>query len=87
MAEKRKAILDELSIKYQKEYDSHRENVTKAEEKHNEELDKLQQELETQKVRMYFGLGMSVRQNGEIPFLPPTCYAAFPLYPLSGVQG
>ena len=50
VAEKRKSLLDELAIKYQKEYDSHREDVAKAKEKHNEEVDKLQQELETQRV-------------------------------------
>ncbi|KAK3765254.1 hypothetical protein RRG08_051876 [Elysia crispata] len=49
VAEKRKSLLDELAIKYQKEYDSHREDVAKAKEKHNEEVDKLQQELETQR--------------------------------------
>ncbi|RUS74933.1 hypothetical protein EGW08_017313, partial [Elysia chlorotica] len=49
VAEKRKSLLDELAIKYQKEYDSHREDVTKAKEKHDEEVDKLQQELEAQK--------------------------------------
>ncbi|GFS19325.1 GRIP1-associated protein 1 [Elysia marginata] len=49
VAEKRKSLLDELAIKYQKEYDSHREDVAKAKEKHSEELENLQQELETQK--------------------------------------
>ncbi|GFN77409.1 grip1-associated protein 1 [Plakobranchus ocellatus] len=49
VAEKRKSLLDELAIKYQKEYDSHRQNVAKMEEKHREEIQRLQEQLEGQK--------------------------------------
>ncbi|KAH9500810.1 GRIP1-associated protein 1 [Bulinus truncatus] len=46
VADKRKALLDELAIKYQKEYDAHRENVAKMEEKHAAEVDRLQAIIE-----------------------------------------
>nr|KAG5708432.1 hypothetical protein BaRGS_026159 [Batillaria attramentaria] len=45
VAEKRKALLDELAIKYQKEYDAHREQVKAAEEKHEAETQALQEEI------------------------------------------
>lgn len=45
MAEKRKALLDELAIKYQKEYDTHREQSIATEEKHQEEVKALQDEI------------------------------------------
>ncbi|CAG5124703.1 unnamed protein product [Candidula unifasciata] len=42
VAEKRKALLDELAIKYQKEYDSHKESIKQMETRHMEEVDRLQ---------------------------------------------
>ncbi|XP_076468922.1 GRIP1-associated protein 1-like [Babylonia areolata] len=45
VAEKRKALLDELAIKYQKEYDAHREHTLAAEERHRGEVKGLQDEI------------------------------------------
>ncbi|KAK7102934.1 GRIP1-associated protein 1-like [Littorina saxatilis] len=45
VAEKRKALLDELAIKYQKEYDAHRQQTMAAEEKHQEEVKALHDEI------------------------------------------
>ncbi|BFZ08559.1 hypothetical protein BsWGS_11598 [Bradybaena similaris] len=42
VAEKRKALLDELAIKYQKEYDSHKDSIKQMETRHTEEVDRLQ---------------------------------------------
>ncbi|XP_050411928.1 GRIP1-associated protein 1 [Patella vulgata] len=47
VAEKRKSILDELAIKYQKEIDSHREIVNSMEEKHKVVVNSLQQGIVT----------------------------------------
>ncbi|XP_059158587.1 GRIP1-associated protein 1-like [Physella acuta] len=45
VAEKRKSLLDELSIKYQEEYDAHRDNLAKMEAKHLEVVDGLKAEM------------------------------------------
>ena len=50
VAEKRKALLDELAIKYQKEYDTHREQSIATEEKHQAEVKGLQDEIATLEV-------------------------------------
>ncbi|CAL1526251.1 unnamed protein product [Lymnaea stagnalis] len=46
VAEKRKSLLDELAIKYQNEYDSHRQNLAAMEAKQGAENGKLQSEIE-----------------------------------------
>ncbi|KAL8611201.1 hypothetical protein ACOMHN_013632 [Nucella lapillus] len=46
VADKRKALLDELAIKYQKEYDAHREHTLAAEEKHQSQVQALQEDIE-----------------------------------------
>ncbi|XP_055882316.1 GRIP1-associated protein 1-like [Biomphalaria glabrata] len=48
VAEKRKSLVDEMAIKYQKEYDAHRENVARIEEKQAAEVEKLQAKIEEQ---------------------------------------
>ena len=45
VAEKRKVLLDELAIKYQKEYDAHREHNMATEEKHQAEVKALHEEI------------------------------------------
>lgn len=52
IAEKRKSLLDELSIKYQEEYDAHRENLAKMEAKHLEVVDGLKAEMAEKSVRV-----------------------------------
>ena len=54
VAEKRKALLDELAIKYQKEYDTHREQSIATEEKHQAEVKGLQDEIATLEVGVLF---------------------------------
>uniref|UniRef100_A0A2C9LJM3 GRIP1-associated protein 1 n=1 Tax=Biomphalaria glabrata TaxID=6526 RepID=A0A2C9LJM3_BIOGL len=48
VAEKRKSLVDEMAIKYQKEYDAHRENVARMEEKQAAEVEKLHAKIEEQ---------------------------------------
>lgn len=52
VAEKRKALLDELAIKYQKEYDAHREQVKVMEEKHAVEVQVLQEDIRKLEARV-----------------------------------
>ncbi|PVD24800.1 hypothetical protein C0Q70_15286 [Pomacea canaliculata] len=52
VAEKRKALLDELAIKYQKEHDMHREQSIAAEEKHQAQTVALETEIDQMKVRL-----------------------------------
>ncbi|XP_035827144.1 GRIP1-associated protein 1 isoform X2 [Aplysia californica] len=48
VAEKRKSLLDELAIKYQKEYDDHRQATTQMEADHAAEKEKLETSIEEQ---------------------------------------
>lgn len=57
VAEKRKALLDELAIKYQKEHDMHREQSIAAEEKHRAQTVALETEIDQMKVWGEGGMG------------------------------
>ena len=51
VAEKRKNLLDELAIKYQKESDQHREQTKTTEERHQKEVEELTVQVEDLMVR------------------------------------
>ena len=53
VAEKRKSLLDELAIKYQKELDSHREQVKSMEEARSKEVEDLTMKLDDAEVGIY----------------------------------
>ena len=50
MAEKRKKLLDDLAIKYQKDCDKNREDLLRMEDKYEEDLKVLRKKLEEEKV-------------------------------------
>lgn len=50
VAEKRKTLLDDLAIRYQKDADVHREKIQQMEEEFEAEITTLSQQLEQEKV-------------------------------------
>lgn len=50
LAEKRKTMLDELAIKYQKDCDKHREQMLSQEDNYESKLKTLQQHLDQEQV-------------------------------------
>ena len=51
MAEKRKSLLDELAIKYQKDSDSHHKHLTELEDKHQKQVAALKKKIDDLKVK------------------------------------
>ena len=53
VAEKRKKMLDDLAIRYQKDCDKNREDMLAMEDRYEEELKTLRISLDTEKVNKY----------------------------------